>query len=239
MAQVTHQTGQVIIPPPTAWPPIQAIRAEHDRKLRRRMPHITPIYPFPQAGESEAVALAVRRSGLRSSGAGSYRARRRMSLTSQLDRVRGAAIHIHLSFNAAALGAGVVAFEAAATLGVAAGAAADPQGDAEEPAGGRLATADRPGAEGQGEEGALGGVLGVVGVAQLAAAGAEDHQPVPLDQRRERGGGGAGRPGDEPAEQLAVGLCDRQLFSKKSHGGHAGPLEHAPRFSRDGAAGAG
>ena len=56
MAQVTHQTGLVIIPPPMAWPPIQAIRAAHDRKLRRWMPHITPIYPFLPAGEFEAAA---------------------------------------------------------------------------------------------------------------------------------------------------------------------------------------
>ena len=57
MAQVTHQTGLVIIPPPAAWPPIQALRAAHDRKLRRWMPHITPIYPFLPAGEFEAVAI--------------------------------------------------------------------------------------------------------------------------------------------------------------------------------------
>ncbi len=46
MAGVTYTTGLVVIPPEAAWPPIQAIRAEHDRKLRRWMPHITLIYPF-------------------------------------------------------------------------------------------------------------------------------------------------------------------------------------------------
>ena len=57
MAQVTYKTGLVTIAQPAAWPPIQAIRAEHDRKLRRWMPHITPIYPFLTAGEFEAVAI--------------------------------------------------------------------------------------------------------------------------------------------------------------------------------------
>src|SRR3954452_14619991 len=46
MAEVTYTTGLVIIPPESAWPPLQAIRAEHDRKLRRWMPHVTLIYPF-------------------------------------------------------------------------------------------------------------------------------------------------------------------------------------------------
>ena len=31
MAEVTYKTGLVLIPPASAWPPIQAIRAEHDR----------------------------------------------------------------------------------------------------------------------------------------------------------------------------------------------------------------
>jgi 2'-5' RNA ligase len=42
----THKTAVVIIPPENAWPPIQAIRHEHDRKVNRWMPHITLIYPF-------------------------------------------------------------------------------------------------------------------------------------------------------------------------------------------------
>ncbi|GAK55917.1 hypothetical protein U27_02878 [Candidatus Vecturithrix granuli] len=36
----------VLIPPQDLWPPIQAIRREHDRHVRRWMPHITMIYPF-------------------------------------------------------------------------------------------------------------------------------------------------------------------------------------------------
>src|SRR4051812_8955216 len=35
MTQVTHRTALVVIPPGSAWPPIQAIRAEHDRKVGR------------------------------------------------------------------------------------------------------------------------------------------------------------------------------------------------------------
>ena len=42
----THKTAVVIIPPENAWPPIQTIRDEHDRKVHRWMPHITLIYPF-------------------------------------------------------------------------------------------------------------------------------------------------------------------------------------------------
>lgn len=42
----THRTGLVVIPPRDAWAPIQAIRAEHDRKVLRWMPHITLVYPF-------------------------------------------------------------------------------------------------------------------------------------------------------------------------------------------------
>jgi 2'-5' RNA ligase len=52
-----YTTGLVLIPPRDAWPPIQAIRAEHDRKLRRWMPHITLIYPFvPPSAFDEATA---------------------------------------------------------------------------------------------------------------------------------------------------------------------------------------
>ena len=56
MTQVTHKTALVVIPPESAWPPIQAIRAEHDRKVGRWMPHITLVYPFLPAGEFERAA---------------------------------------------------------------------------------------------------------------------------------------------------------------------------------------
>jgi hypothetical protein len=42
----THKTAVVIIPPEALWAPIQAVRKEHDRQFRRRMPHISLIYPF-------------------------------------------------------------------------------------------------------------------------------------------------------------------------------------------------
>jgi RNA 2',3'-cyclic 3'-phosphodiesterase len=46
----THTTAVVLIPPESVWEPIQAIRREHDRNVRRWMPHITLLYPFaPQA----------------------------------------------------------------------------------------------------------------------------------------------------------------------------------------------
>jgi 2'-5' RNA ligase len=56
MSEVTHKTALVVIPPESAWPPIQAIRAEHDRKVGRWMPHITLVYPFLPAGEFERAA---------------------------------------------------------------------------------------------------------------------------------------------------------------------------------------
>jgi 2'-5' RNA ligase len=42
----THQTAVVVIPPESCWEPVQAIRREHDRQVRRWMPHITLLYPF-------------------------------------------------------------------------------------------------------------------------------------------------------------------------------------------------
>jgi 2'-5' RNA ligase len=42
----THSTAVVLIPPEEVWPPIQAIRRQHDRNYRRWMPHLTLIYPF-------------------------------------------------------------------------------------------------------------------------------------------------------------------------------------------------
>jgi 2'-5' RNA ligase len=52
----THKTAVVIIPPEEVWSPIQAIRQEYDRHVRRWMPHITMIYPFRPKEQFEALA---------------------------------------------------------------------------------------------------------------------------------------------------------------------------------------
>ena len=46
MAALTYTTAIVVIPPQETWAAIQAIRHQHDRKVRRWMPHITLVYPF-------------------------------------------------------------------------------------------------------------------------------------------------------------------------------------------------
>ena len=46
MTDKTHRTALVIIPPEEVWEPIQAIRREHDKQVKRWMPHITLLYPF-------------------------------------------------------------------------------------------------------------------------------------------------------------------------------------------------
>lgn len=58
MRAKTHTTAVVLIPPAEAWPPIQAIRQQHDRNVRRWMPHITLLYPFaPRAAFAEVTPL--------------------------------------------------------------------------------------------------------------------------------------------------------------------------------------
>ena len=56
MDRKTHKTAVVVIPPEAAWPPIQAIREQHDRGFRRWMPHVTLLYPFRPRPEFEAAA---------------------------------------------------------------------------------------------------------------------------------------------------------------------------------------
>jgi 2'-5' RNA ligase len=47
MSSKTYTTAVVLIPPLELWPPIQAIRHEHDgHSVRWVMPHITLLYPF-------------------------------------------------------------------------------------------------------------------------------------------------------------------------------------------------
>jgi RNA 2',3'-cyclic 3'-phosphodiesterase len=53
---LTHTTAVVVIPPAEVWPPIQALRQQHDRQYRRWMPHITLLYPFRPRADFAALA---------------------------------------------------------------------------------------------------------------------------------------------------------------------------------------
>jgi 2'-5' RNA ligase len=46
MSAKTHKTAVVLIPQEDCWGPIQAIRRQYDRQVRRWMPHVTLLYPF-------------------------------------------------------------------------------------------------------------------------------------------------------------------------------------------------
>jgi RNA 2',3'-cyclic 3'-phosphodiesterase len=50
-----YTTAIVVIPPDDVWPAIQAIRAKHDAKVRRWMPHVTLVYPCVPAAEFQSV----------------------------------------------------------------------------------------------------------------------------------------------------------------------------------------
>lgn len=56
----TYKTAVVIIPPREVWPPIQAIRKDHDRNYPRWMPHITLLYPFRKRDRFAQVAANMR-----------------------------------------------------------------------------------------------------------------------------------------------------------------------------------
>lgn len=56
MANKTHKTAVVIIPPEKVWPQIQAIREKHDRQVRRWMPHVTLLYPFRPKEQFDGLA---------------------------------------------------------------------------------------------------------------------------------------------------------------------------------------
>jgi 2'-5' RNA ligase len=56
MNDKTHTTAVVLIPPSEVWPPLQAIRQQHDRHFRRWMPHITLLYPFRPRAEFDGLA---------------------------------------------------------------------------------------------------------------------------------------------------------------------------------------
>ncbi len=46
MTAKTDKTAVVLIPPEDYWETIQTIRRQHDRQVRRWMPHVTLLYPF-------------------------------------------------------------------------------------------------------------------------------------------------------------------------------------------------
>jgi 2'-5' RNA ligase len=46
MSSTTYWTAVVVLPPEAVWGPIQAIRHQHDRHIRRWMPHLNLLYPF-------------------------------------------------------------------------------------------------------------------------------------------------------------------------------------------------
>ncbi len=81
----------------------------------------------------------------------------------------------------------------------------DAQGDAVQPGCDRVAAADRAGPPGQDQEGRLCGLFGVVFVTQDLTADAQNHGPMPVDQRGEGGLGELIAPFNEALEQIAVG----------------------------------
>ena len=54
-AAKTHRTAVVAIPPESLWGPIQGLRQQYDRHVRRWMPHITLLYPFRPVSAFEPV----------------------------------------------------------------------------------------------------------------------------------------------------------------------------------------
>lgn len=53
-------TALVLVPPESAWAPIQAIRRAHDPQYVRWMPHVTLLYPFVPAARLEEAAERLR-----------------------------------------------------------------------------------------------------------------------------------------------------------------------------------
>jgi len=62
MSSKTYNSAIVLIPPEDCWDPIQAIRREHDRHVRRWMPHINLLYPFRPRVQFDAIEDELRRA---------------------------------------------------------------------------------------------------------------------------------------------------------------------------------
>ncbi len=89
--------------------------------------------------------------------------------------------------------------------GVDAGTHRDPPRDPEQPFADRLAAPDRTRLADQDQERGLEGVVGVVRIAQDHLTDAQDHRPMPFDQRGECRLGLCGvLPGQEPPQELAI-----------------------------------
>jgi 2'-5' RNA ligase len=58
----THKTAAVLMPPEQVWEPIQAIRRVYDDKIRRWMPHVTLLYPFPPRESFDTLTPAIARA---------------------------------------------------------------------------------------------------------------------------------------------------------------------------------
>ena len=64
-----HTSAVVLIPPPSSWRDVQAVRASRDKSYLRWMPHVNLLYPFvedDEAGENFARAARVAREALAS-----------------------------------------------------------------------------------------------------------------------------------------------------------------------------
>ena len=92
----------------------------------------------------------------------------------------------------------------ASACGVGVRPGGDSAGDAVEPGGERVGRPDRAGRAGEDQERRLGRILGLVIVAGDLPAGAPDHRPMSLDERRECRLGDVGGTAEEALEQGTV-----------------------------------
>ena len=105
-------------------------------------------------------------------------------------------------------------FASTPSPGVDLGTHRDASGDAVEPGSQYVALADRPGLLDQDQEGGLKGVGDVVRVIQDAPADAQDHRPMPMEDRLE---GRLVAMGEESLQELSLGqTCDGPCVEQTS-----------------------